>query len=367
MAEIPSNLSDSASSVKNKLSRATTTKRYRKRIIRYSLLAGNLLVVSFAVFIVLRNQSSDAIKRSLGGDIINPLDTLSAADIAVNASRMVDLVESTSVTNQADSVKAALNAPTGDTAVVAMPQILSSQIKTKADIQDYVVQNGDNLGSLASKFGVTSDSIKWSNNISGSTLSPGTKLLIPPINGIAYVVKSSDTPDTLATKFSANKDQIVVFNDAEVSGLKVGDRIVIPNGRIAAPAYVATSYFSYGTSAIYGFNGYDYGWCTWYVANRRAAIGRPVPSNLGNAYSWYAIARNAGLPTGFTPAVGAVAVNEGGNHVSVVEAVNSDGSFWVSEMNSRGQVSMSDPTPAGGWNRIDWKMYPSVGNLKFIY
>ncbi len=359
-------MSDSASSVKTKFTRATATKRNRKRFIRYSLLFGNLLVVTFAVFIVLRNQNSDAIKRSLGGDIINPLDTLSAADIAVNASRMVGLVESTSVTNQADSVKAELNAPTGDAAVVALPQILSAQVKTKADIQDYTVQAGDSLGSLATKFGVTSDSIKGSNGLTSVTLTPGKVLLIPPVNGIAYIVKAGDTPDSLASKFSANKDLIIRFNDAEVAGLKVGEKIVIPDGRVAVPAYIASS-FAFGTTAVFGFNGYDYGWCTWYVANRRAAIGRPVPSNLGNAYSWYYIARNIGLPTGFSPAVGAVAVNEGGNHVSVVEQVNPDGSFWVSEMNSRGQVSMSDPTPAGGWNRIDWKLYGSVGNLKFIY
>lgn len=361
-------MTDSAANVKTKITRASNTKRFRKRFIRYSLLAGNLLVVSFAVFIVLRNQNSDAIKRSLGGDIINPLDTLSAADIAVNASRMVNLVESTSVTNQADSVKAELNAPTGDAAVVSLPQILSGQVKTKADIQEYVVQSGDTLGSLATKFGVTSDSIKWSNGLTSTTLSPGKKLLISPVvDGIVYIVKSGDTPDNLASKFSASKDQIVTFNDAEVSGLVLGEKIVIPGGRVAAPAFVASPSFAFGTTAVFGFNGYDYGWCTWYVANRRAAIGRPVPSNLGNAYSWYFIARNAGLPTGFSPAVGAVAVNEGGNHVSVVEQVNGDGSFWVSEMNSRGQVSMNDPTPAGGWNRIDWKLMPGVGNLKFIY
>lgn len=353
--------------MKIKLNRATATKRNRKRIIRYSLLAGNLLVVSFAVFIVLRNQNSNAIKRSLGGDIINPLDTLSAADIAVNASRMVGLVESNSVTNQADSVKAELNAPTGDAAVVSLPQIISGQVKTKADIKEYTVASGDSLGSLATKFGVTSDSIKWSNGLLSATLTPGKVLQISPVvDGIVYIVKNGDTPDSLASKFSSNKEQIVTFNDAEVSGLKVGEKIVIPGGRVAAPVFVASS-FAFGTSAIFGSNGYDYGWCTWYVANRRAAIGRPVPSNLGNANTWFIIARNAGLPTGFTPAVGAVAVYEGGNHVSVVEQVNPDGSFWVSEMNAGGQVSMTDSTPAGGWSRVDWRLIAGAGYLKFIY
>ncbi len=92
-----------------------------------------------------------------------------------------------------------------------------------------------------------------------------------------------------------------------------------------------------------------------------------MPSNLGNAYSWDRVAQGAGLSTGLTPQVGAVAVNTAGNHVSIVEEVNPDGSFWVSEMNSRGQASIADSTGAGGWGRQDYKLFTSPGALKFIY
>ena len=77
------------------------------------------------------------------------------------------------------------------------------------------------------------------------------------------------------------------------------------------------------------------------------------------------------MPAGLSPAVGAVAVNEGGNHVAVVEAVNPDGSFIVSEMNSYGFNSIDNignPGAAyGGWNRKDFKSYAGAGNLKFVY
>jgi surface antigen len=130
--------------------------------------------------------------------------------------------------------------------------------------------------------------------------------------------------------------------------------------------------YAFGVSPAYGGNGYDYGWCTWYVSNRRAELGRPIPNNLGNAYSWYTIAQRAGLPTGTSPAVGAVMVvyfgpSSPGNHVSVVEEVEGDGSFWVSEMNASGQVSISDNRGAGGWGRINYHFYPNAGNNKFIY
>lgn len=357
--------------MKLKLSKSLNNKRTKKRLIRYSLLTGNIAVVAIATLFVLHNPYNQAVSRNVVNETdsqaTNPLDALSAADIAVSAARMTGIAEATSVKNQADSVAAELTTHVVDYAVVQKPQILSSVIKTKADIKDYTVVAGDTLGDLASRFGVTSDSIKWSNNLLTSVLRPGTNLVIPPIDGIAYTVRSGDTPESLATKYSANKDQIIAFNDAEVTGLKVGERIVVPGGSIAPPPVYRGSYYGLATIARYGANGYDYGWCTWYVANRRAELGRPVPNNLGNAYSWYTVAVRSGLPTGNVPAPGAVAVNQGGNHVMVVEVVNLDGSFWISEMNAGGQVSMTDTRPAGGWGRIDWRLVGSAGTWKFIY
>ncbi len=364
--------------MKTKLSRTVTAKRYKKRFIRYGLLVGNLAIVAVAATLVLHNPNDKSMQRSnasvANSQATNPLDTLSAADIAVTAARMTNLAETTSVTNQADSVAAELNTHVVDYAVVPKPQILSSVIKTKADIKDYTVLDGESVGDLATKFGVTSDSIKWSNSLATTTLKAGAVMVVPPIDGIVYTVKVGDTAESLATKYSANKDQITAFNDAEVTGLKLNDRIVIPGGSIAPPPVVTTYYgggytnnYSGGATvaAIYSGNGYDYGWCTWYASNRRAEIGRPVPNNLGNAYSWYTIAQRAGLSTGSSPQVGAV--YQSGNHVAVVEQVNDDGSFWVTEMNyTAGQVSMTDSTRAGGWGRIDWRLVPA-GYAKFIY
>lgn len=373
MADLPKEATDSAISMTNKLSRTVKSKRYRRRIIRYGLLTGNIAIVVVATILVLHNPSSKNTQHSsasvANSQATNPLDTLSAADIAVTAARMTNLAESTAVNNQADSVAAELNTQVVDYAVVPKPQILSSVNKTKYDIKDYTTVAGDTLGDLANRFGVTSDSIKWSNGLTGSVLKAGTNLIIPPIDGIAYKVKAGDTAESLATKYSANKDQIIAFNDAEVSGLKVDDRIVIPGGSIAAP--VTTRYYvsiPYG-GPTYAGNGYDYGQCTWYVSNRRAELGRPVPSNLGNAYSWYVRAQYDGLPTGTEPQIGAVTVTIGANHVMVVEQINDDGSFWVSEMNyyGGGQAGINDPRPVGGWNIRDYRLIRSASGYRFIY
>lgn len=354
--------------------------RSRKRVTRYSILAANVLLLLLVVGFVLRSPDSSQVVRQSASltdgssEVVNPLDQVSSADIAVHVARLVSLDEAVSVTNQADSVNAQLSFVPAANTVVAKPQIVATSLKSKNDIKRYITVAGDTVSALATRFGVTSESIRWSNGLTGNDLSANSELFIPPVNGIVYVVRPGDTVDSIAQKYLANRDQIIASNDAEISGLKIGDRILIPDGSVT-PISRSTSFnayyagYAFGTSALYGSNGYDYGWCTWYVSNRRAEIGRPVPSNLGNAYSWYIVAQRAGIPTGLTPTVGAVAVTIGGNHVSVVEVVNADGSFWVSEMNSRGQKSMTDPTPWGGWAVRDYKLFSAsdVGKFKYIY
>src|SRR5690606_5827749 len=112
------------------------------------------------------------------------------------------------------------------------------ELKSYKDIQTYVSLKGDNVTKIAEKFGVSSDSIRWSNGIIGDNVPVGSKLLIPPVNGIVYTVKSGDTVASVAAKFKANKSQLIADNDADVYGLRVGTNILIRNGD-ATPAPVA--------------------------------------------------------------------------------------------------------------------------------
>lgn len=346
----------------------------QRRFVRYSLLGLNVALLGGIVLFVAQSSPSTSTHRNSAATAVNvpsdPLDQLSSADIAVNLAQMTNLAEATAVTNQADSVGAELAVPPATTTVIAKPQAVATDLKSRKDIATYIVQNGDTVGSIAAKFSVTSESIKWSNNLNSDNVAAGTQLTIPPVTGIVYTVKAGDTPDSLAQKYRANKEQIIAYNDAEITGLIVGEKIIIPNGQQPAVASARTAYgFAFGGTAIYGYNGYDRGFCTWYVANRRAEIGRPIPANLGNASTWDDRAKAAGLPVDKVPRYGAAAVTSqrGAGHVVFVEKVNDDGSIWVSEMNSRGQVSMTDTRPAGGWGKVDWKLFSAAQAASFNY
>ena len=349
-----------------------------RRLVRYALITLNVLLLVVIGGAVIRGTQKgqpvgqNAVLSSTGREnSAVPLDQVSSADIAANAALAAGLAETPGVINQAQSAQADLITSPADTTAVAKPQAVATALKSRKDIQQYVTQNGDTVSGIAAKFNVTSESIRWSNNLSGNTVNSGVTLQIPPVNGIVYTVQASDTLDSLANKYRANRDQLVAYNDAELSGIQTGEQILIPNGQQPAPVVTRVV----ASSAVYGlpgaYNGYDYGFCTWYAANRRAALGRPVPTNLGNASSWTVLAAGMGIATGSTPQNGAVAVKHSTppGHVAIVEQVNDDGSFWISEMNSYGQVSMGDSTPRGGWGVVDWKLVPAdgVGTYSYVY
>ncbi len=348
-------------------------KKNRRKTIGISLLTVNVSLLLVATVFVLQKPStsgttvSNAILTTKEEATVNPLDTLSSADIALNVARATNLPEQTAVANLADSMNDQLTVTPADNIVVTQPQIIATGLKSRADILTYIVKEGDTVSGIASKYGVTSDTIKWTNNLTGDNVGVGTKLTISPVDGLVYTVQSGDTIDGLVGKFNVDKVKFIAFNDLESGNLPtVGEKIVLPGGRpvpVSPRGGQPTASFGRapGFTAVYGAsNGYDYGYCTWHAANRRAQSGRPIPTNLGHARSWYSRAQGGGMAVGNEPRAGAVLwhANLGGlGHVAYVEAVNEDGSILVSDMNYP------------SWGRVTNRTVPpsEFSKYRFIY
>ncbi len=341
-------------------------KAYRRKVIRTSLLVLNVFILGFIIAFVLQNPQSDSAatpavaSSSETPAVANPLDQVSSADIALTVARLGSLPETTAINNQAQSQAAEVALATTSNNVVNKPQVVTTALKSSADIIDYTTVPGDTISSIASKFGVTSDSVRWSNGRTGEAIAAGTALRIPPVNGIVYTVNAGDTPDSLAAKFRASKDKIIAYNDAEIKGLVVGQRIIIPDAvQVAAvsarPASVRGA-FAWGISPVYGSNGYDYGYCTWYVASRIS-----VPANWGNANTWSYYAPGSGWTVSKRPVPGSIGqtTGPGYGHVALVEEVSEDGTM----------IKYSDMNGLAGWGRVgrtaDW--VPASRYNNYIY
>lgn len=131
---------------------------------------------------------------------------------------------------------------------------ISSQLRNS--IITYIVGNGDTISSIAQKFGISEDTIRWENDLADDTLSVGDQLKILPVSGIAYKVQSGDTVYSIAKKFATNPQKIVdfSFNDfanPETFSLVVGEILVVPDGiaqsaqsTYTAPVYVQVPSYS---------------------------------------------------------------------------------------------------------------------------
>lgn len=159
---------------------------------------------------------------------------------------------------------------------------------------------------------------------------------------VIYLVVSGDNLTKIGSAYNVEWQRLWAKNTqlTHPDLIHVGDQITIPEpseqltreipAQVSLPATTpnAAPVRDYG-----GGNGYDYGYCTWYVKNRR---GASIPNNLGNANTWYSRAAAAGMSVGSVPRAGAVGTTTRGalGHVVYVESVNGDGSINISEMNA---------------------------------
>jgi len=312
-------------------------------------------------------QAASSLDQLVGDGYGGLVDKTASAYIAAEVAEKVDLPVSEDVTKRAQDLSNQVTLASSGESYLNKPQVVNTDAKSRHEIQSYTVAAGDTVASIAQKFGLTENTVRWANNLTGASQpQPGQQLIILPVNGVLHTVSATDTPEGLALIYKANAQQIVSFNDAEVDGLKPGSRIVIPDGVIQqttpAPSFSAANnsfVTSAGFTPSYGGNGYDYGWCTWHAANRRAAAGRPIPSNWGNAISWRYNAVSSGFAVGSTPQPGAVVYHKnigGWGHVAYVERLTADGA-WFSDMNY----------PI--WGRVTERFIPAgeFGNYSFIY
>lgn len=143
------------------------------------------------------------------------------------------------------------------------------------------------------------------------------------------------TKEAAAAKAQAEEEaRIAAEKAAEAARIAEAARLAKIAAQRAQVVYMASS----------AGNGYIQ--CAGYAKSRRPDI----PNNWGNAYSWYSSAQSIGWPTGSAPRAGAIAWYRFGSHVAYVEAVNGDGTIYISEANYDGTMAIHYRTvPASDW------------------
>lgn len=149
--------------------------------------------------------------------------------------------------------------------------------KPRDQILTYRVQKGDTLTTIAKKFKVSEDTIKWTNDLNGDNLSIDQELKILPVTGIAHKVLPGDTVYTIAKKYNTDAQKIVdfPFNDfanPETFALVSGQNLVVPDGIKPSeqPFIKRQVYLAQGPIPV-SSGGFTY----------------PVRGGISQFYSWY--------------------------------------------------------------------------------
>lgn len=98
----------------------------------------------------------------------------------------------------------------------------------------YTVQKGDSLYSIAKKFNTNVSTIKSANNLQNNLITIGQKLVIPGFtdstgSNITYVVQKGDSLYSIASKYNTTVNDIKSYNNLTSNILSIGQTLRIPS------------------------------------------------------------------------------------------------------------------------------------------
>lgn len=115
---------------------------------------------------------------------------------------------------------------------------IGQQLKLKSDSNNssnknqYMVQRGDTLYSLALKYNTTVDKLRKLNNLNTNTLTIGQILVLPIETDIdeydIYVVKKGDSLWSISRKFNIDINDLIELNNLKELTLQVNQSILVP-------------------------------------------------------------------------------------------------------------------------------------------
>lgn len=106
----------------------------------------------------------------------------------------------------------------------------------------HTVIEGENLERIAERYGITVDTVRWTNTLEGTvSLKTGQELLILPVDGLLHTVTPGQTLNKIADLYAVSAEDIVSQNHLRGGFILAGQELIIPGGRpiVVKPLQVA--------------------------------------------------------------------------------------------------------------------------------
>jgi len=141
---------------------------------------------------------------------------------------------------------------TESSAALVKPGLAQTTVGQRAreQVVYYTVESGDTISTIAEKFGISTNTILWENNLGArDMIKPGQKLTILPESGMSHQIKKNDTIASLAKKYKVDEAKILEYNQlADPNAIEIDQILLIPGGTIDPPKPTVSSYASPHTS-----------------------------------------------------------------------------------------------------------------------
>lgn len=191
-------------------------------------------------------RAEDFAEGSLVSQIFQPdlqETVITASNIQTTSSRYVDTSTSLRVFTITNGDTDAFIAADDTTAISEAGALVKSNVLNSSDavetttVEKYTVQGGDTLSTIAQKFGISTNTILWTNDLHAkSVIKPGQELLILPTSGVAHTVASGETLESIAEEYKASVDNIIEYNGLiGKNDIPEGVEIIIPDGKKDVP------------------------------------------------------------------------------------------------------------------------------------
>ncbi len=99
---------------------------------------------------------------------------------------------------------------------------LSNIVSSRDGLLTYKVQSGDTLSKIAANFGISLNTVLWSNNIKPNSIKPGQEIVILPVSGVLHQVQEDESLDSIAAFYGVEVATILKYNKP------TADTLIIP-------------------------------------------------------------------------------------------------------------------------------------------
>lgn len=263
------------------------------------LLAVAIIIVAGVVFVMPRlRQQVDTTPAPPTEVAVQPTNTAAAEAAATGDEGLLTVAPTLSP----DQIAALLAAPpqpvpSGDEAIARSdsPFTIVPE-RSRADVMPYVIEEGDTVESIASRFGLEKDTIAWSNDRNVVfALRPGNELYIMPVDGVYHRALVDETLQAVADEFEVDPYDIInsEFNDLFGASpqdiVRSGEYVVVPGG---TSSYNDWTYNPVVQRSSGGGGSSNAGYISFAPGQPGSCGSQPNPGGTGyfgqplNRYSW---------------------------------------------------------------------------------